>query len=121
MSTVDVSDEIEGIWAGLRQLEQVLYSGADHRTVLAETRDSVRVVENKLAENKANSPAHEFGNLGGHTSIGPVGFQGGWIFLHGYGCRNCGNAFWTEDDDKRRLPPGPAPCPHCGIESEVPS
>ena len=66
------------------------------------------------------SPAglYGFGNLGG-DNLKMVEFQGGVIQLRGYGCHNCGNAFWTEDDDKRRLPEGVHPCPHCNNLSEV--
>ncbi len=47
-------------------------------------------------------------------------WQGGTIVLRYYGCHNCGNAFWTEDDRARALIPGTLhPCPHCGIESLV--
>jgi hypothetical protein len=48
-----------------------------------------------------------------------VAFQGGTIILRYYGCRNCGHAFWTEDDPARRLPAGSHPCPYCHLESEV--
>lgn len=73
-----------------------------------------------IKEQRQLASTREYGDLAGH----PVHFhsQGGIIFLHGYGCRNCGNAFWTEDDDKRRLTPGTeAPCPHCGKRSKVPT
>jgi DNA-directed RNA polymerase subunit RPC12/RpoP len=67
----------------------------------------------------AEADLREFGDLAGHNVVGPVRFQGGVILLRGYGCRNCGNAFWVEDDDKRRLPPGAHSCPHCGVKSVV--
>jgi DNA-directed RNA polymerase subunit RPC12/RpoP len=57
----------------------------------------------------------------GATIDVPAPWQGGTIFLHYYGCRNCGNAFWTEGDNKRRLTPGTvASCPHCGKPSRIP-
>jgi ribosomal protein S27AE len=57
-----------------------------------------------------------FGNLG---TIG-ANFQGGFIVLQGYGCGRCGNGFWTEADDARRLPGGSLhPCPHCGEPSLI--
>jgi hypothetical protein len=60
----------------------------------------------------------EFGKLGSS----PTSFQGGFIVLVGFGCRNCGNGFWTEGDDKRILSPGSVhPCPHCGDYSKVPA
>lgn len=47
--------------------------------------------------------------------VGPVGFHGGVIVLQGNGCPGCGNGFWTEGDDARRLKTGtPHHCPHCG-------
>lgn len=59
----------------------------------------------------------QFTNLG---EVGPVRFQGGVIFLQGNGCPGCGNGFWTEADDKRRLPTGDVHhCPHCGEQREV--
>ncbi len=62
-------------------------------------------------------PRFEFGDLGGTP---PIPFQDGWIYLVGFGCKNCGNGFWTEDDEKRRLTPGTtAACPHCGTRSKV--
>lgn len=56
---------------------------------------------------------------GGFTDlgqVGPVRFQGGVIFLQGYGCPSCGNGFWTEADSERRLDRrrDACRCPHCG-------
>ncbi len=63
----------------------------------------------------------EFGDLGGQPVVGPVHFQGGVIFLRGYGCTRCGNAHWTEDDTTRRHMPGDTiTCPHCDKPSVVP-
>jgi DNA-directed RNA polymerase subunit RPC12/RpoP len=55
----------------------------------------------------------DFADLG---QVGPVRFQGGVIFLQGYGCPGCGNGFWTEADSKRRLDAArdACRCPHCG-------
>lgn len=54
--------------------------------------------------------------------VGPVSFQGGIIVLQGNGCRGCGNGFWTEADNTRRLATGAVHhCPHCGQRREVTS
>ena len=58
------------------------------------------------------------------TDLGTIGahFQGGFIVLQGNGCPGCGNGFWTEADDNRRLPRGAMHhCPHCGERREVTS
>ena len=60
----------------------------------------------------------EFGDLSG-AEPQPIRLQGGVVILRPYSCTYCGNAFWTESDDKRRLPPGLHHCPHCGRQSEV--
>lgn len=74
----------------------------------------------ELVKTESNTPLRDFGDLGGEPSIGPVRFQGGIIFLRGYGCSHCGNAHWTEDDPKRRHAPGSLiNCPHCGEPSRV--
>jgi hypothetical protein len=82
------------------------------------------LVESHYAVNVAyttTADLREFGTIGDEPVVGPVRFQGGVIFLHGYGCTHCGNGFWTEHDDKRRLSPGALhPCPHCAAESVVP-
>jgi predicted Zn-ribbon and HTH transcriptional regulator len=59
-----------------------------------------------------------FGDLSG-AEPQPVQLQGGIVILRPYGCTRCGNAFWTEDDPVRRLPPGRHPCPYCHEESRV--
>ena len=64
-----------------------------------------------------NGP-REFGDLSG-AAPQLVRLQGGVVILRPYGCTYCGQAFWTEDDPVRRLPPGLHPCPHCGRESLV--
>jgi hypothetical protein len=69
----------------------------------------------------ANEEVRLFGDLGGEPVVGPVRFQGGIIYLRGYGCHGCGNAHWVEDDDKRRHAAGNlVACPHCGEISRVP-
>lgn len=72
-------------------------------------------------EVEADAVVHfEFGDLAGDNVTPPIPFQDGWIYLRGYGCGNCGNAFWTEDDEKRSLKPGTiATCPHCGERRKV--
>jgi hypothetical protein len=63
--------------------------------------------------------APRFTNLG---EVGPVRFQDGFIYLQGNGCPGCGNGFWTEADEKRRLDTGSVHhCPHCGEQREVTS
>lgn len=64
------------------------------------------------------SEPKQFGDLGG-AAPQPVRLQGGTVILSPVGCHNCGQAFWTESDNKRRLPPGLHPCPFCGVESEI--
>lgn len=60
----------------------------------------------------------EFTDLG----TAPVRFQGGIIVLQGNGCPGCGNGFWTEADNTRRLATGAVHhCPHCGQRREVTS
>lgn len=60
----------------------------------------------------------EYGDLG---FTGPVSFQGGVIFLQGYGCRACGHGHWVESDSKRNLTQGELyACAHCGEYSRVP-
>lgn len=58
-----------------------------------------------------------FSGLGPAT---PMQFQGGVIFVKGYGCKACGLGFWTEDDPTRRLQPGAHTCPHCGALGKIP-
>lgn len=83
-------------------------------TVKLPTIDDVRT------DPETGQPA-QFGDLHGEPVVGPVRFHGGIIFLRGYGCHHCGQAFWCEDDDVRRLEPGTArACPHCGAPSVVP-
>jgi hypothetical protein len=76
---------------------------------------SVPSTEKRVVDGKS---VYGFGDLGG-TEPQHVAFQGGIVFLRPYGCHNCGQGFWVEDDPVRRLAPGLHPCPHCGIESEV--
>jgi hypothetical protein len=73
----------------------------------------------KVAVGNAEAPAGDFTNLG---VFGPLPFQGGYVTLQGNGCPGCGNGFWTEGDDKRRLPTGGVHhCPHCGQSRAVTS
>jgi DNA-directed RNA polymerase subunit RPC12/RpoP len=68
---------------------------------------------------RADNPGAKLHEFGTQLPIA-ASFQGGTILLRYYGCRNCGNAFWTEDDRVRALVAGTLhPCPHCGIQSEV--
>jgi hypothetical protein len=53
-------------------------------------------------------------------SAQPVRFQGGVVILQPLGCGYCGNGFWVEHEDLRRLE-GAHPCPFCSALSEGPT
>lgn len=62
----------------------------------------------------------EFNHLG---VTGPVAFEGGVIFLEGYGCNHCGYGFWIELVEGERNPikaHTSHPCPHCSVISMIP-
>lgn len=67
--------------------------------------------------NPKTVPVRDFTRLG--TAM--ANFQGGGVLFRGYGCSQCGQAFWTESGPHRELDPGRVvPCPHCSLKSTVP-
>lgn len=72
----------------------------------------------RIWETEPWEPVGEFTVLA--DDLGPIAFQGGYVFMLYLGCPGCGHGHATENDPRRTFAVGSAhPCPHCGQVREV--